>query len=170
MWFCGGGNQANLKMPYFVIHTFPFQSNCKFHTWNEERNQLSRMYLIAELRFGNSRGENDQEWSNRGSFSKTCGFFPPPMYIVFVCDVSLNIISLSLSLSLSCFPQVDEYSCTSVPSIWAVGDVTDRVNLTPVALMEGGALAKTLFQNEPTKPDYRYDPILWKLFKKLYKL
>lgn len=98
MWFCGGGNQANLKMPYFVIHTFPFQSNCKFHTWNEERNQLSRMYLIAELRFGNSRGENDQEWSNRGSFSKTCGFFPPPMYIVFVCDVSLNIISLSLSL------------------------------------------------------------------------
>lgn len=83
------------------------------------------------------------------------------MYIV--CDVSLNI-------SLSCFLQVDEYSRTSVPSIWAVGDVTDRVNLTPVALMEGGALAKTLFQNEPTKPDYRYDPILWKLFNKLYKL
>uniref|UniRef100_A0A2N9I9Q8 PSII 6.1 kDa protein n=1 Tax=Fagus sylvatica TaxID=28930 RepID=A0A2N9I9Q8_FAGSY len=48
--------------------------------------------------------------------------------------------------------------CTSVPSIWAVGDVTDRLNLTPVALMEGGALAKTLFQNEPTKPDYRSVP------------
>lgn len=53
------------------------------------------------------------------------------------------------------FGKVDEYSRTSVPSIWAVGDVTDRINLTPVALMEGGALAKTLFQNEPTKPDYR---------------
>ena len=52
--------------------------------------------------------------------------------------------------------QVDEYSRTSVPSIWAVGDVTDRINLTPVALMEGGALAKTLFANEPTKPDFRY--------------
>lgn len=52
--------------------------------------------------------------------------------------------------------QVNEYSQTSVPSIWAVGDVTDRVNLTPVALMEGGALAKTIFGNEPTKPDYRY--------------
>ena len=52
--------------------------------------------------------------------------------------------------------QVDEYSRTSVPSIWAVGDVTDRMNLTPVALMEGGALAKTLFANEPTKPDFRY--------------
>lgn len=54
--------------------------------------------------------------------------------------------------------EVDEYSHTSVPSIWAVGDVTDRVNLTPVALMEGGALAKTIFLNEPTKPDYRAIP------------
>lgn len=41
-------------------------------------------------------------------------------------------------------------------SIWAVGDVTDRINLTPVALMEGGAFAKTVFGNESTKPDYRY--------------
>ncbi|GMN48903.1 hypothetical protein TIFTF001_018074 [Ficus carica] len=54
--------------------------------------------------------------------------------------------------------EVDEYSRTSVPSIWAVGDVTDRVNLTPVALMEGVALAKTIFLNEPTKPDYRAIP------------
>ncbi|GKC55730.1 glutathione reductase, chloroplastic [Tanacetum coccineum] len=53
---------------------------------------------------------------------------------------------------------VDEYSRTSVPSIWAVGDVTDRMNLTPVALMEGGALAKTLFANEPTKPDFSAVP------------
>lgn len=37
-----------------------------------------------------------------------------------------------------------------------MGDVTNRVNLTPVALMEGGALARTIFGNEPTKPDYRY--------------
>ncbi|KAL9243026.1 hypothetical protein vseg_016966 [Gypsophila vaccaria] len=54
--------------------------------------------------------------------------------------------------------EVNEYSQTSVPSIWAVGDVTDRINLTPVALMEGAALAKTLFANEPTKPDYRAVP------------
>ncbi|GAV72143.1 Pyr_redox_dim domain-containing protein/Pyr_redox_2 domain-containing protein [Cephalotus follicularis] len=54
--------------------------------------------------------------------------------------------------------EVDEFSRTSVPSIWAVGDVTDRINLTPVALMEGAALAKTLFKNKPTKPDYRAVP------------
>lgn len=49
---------------------------------------------------------------------------------------------------------MNEYSQTSVPSIWAVGDVTDRINLTPVALMEGMALAKTIALNQPTKPDY----------------
>ncbi|PKA61317.1 glutathione reductase (NADPH) [Apostasia shenzhenica] len=53
---------------------------------------------------------------------------------------------------------VDEYSRTSVDSIWAVGDVTDRINLTPVALMEGGAFAKTTFGNESTKTDYRAVP------------
>ena len=49
---------------------------------------------------------------------------------------------------------MDEYSRTNVPSIWAVGDVTNRVNLTPVALMEGMALAATIVKNTPTKPDY----------------
>jgi len=49
---------------------------------------------------------------------------------------------------------VDAYGATSVPSIHAIGDVTDRVNLTPVALAEGMALAKTLFKGEPTTVDY----------------
>jgi glutathione reductase (NADPH) len=38
--------------------------------------------------------------------------------------------------------QVDEFSRTSVPGIWAIGDATGRINLTPVALMEGMAFAK----------------------------
>lgn len=67
----------------------------------------------------------------------------------------LIISQYSCLLLIVVLLQVNEYSQSSVPSIWAVGDVTDRVNLTPVALMEGGALAKTLFANEPTKPDYR---------------
>uniref|UniRef100_A0A0C9S687 Glutathione reductase n=1 Tax=Wollemia nobilis TaxID=56998 RepID=A0A0C9S687_9CONI len=54
--------------------------------------------------------------------------------------------------------EVDEYSRTSVESIWAVGDVTNRVNLTPVAIMEGGAFAKSVFGNQPTKPDHRNIP------------
>ncbi|KAF5193925.1 Glutathione reductase, cytosolic [Thalictrum thalictroides] len=56
------------------------------------------------------------------------------------------------------FYQVDEYSRTNIPSIWAVGDVTNRINLTPVALMEGSCFSKTVFGGQPSKPDYRDVP------------
>ena len=49
---------------------------------------------------------------------------------------------------------VDEYSRSSVPSIWAVGDVTDRVNLTPVAIREAMAFVETEFHNRPTAFDH----------------
>jgi glutathione reductase (NADPH) len=49
---------------------------------------------------------------------------------------------------------VDEYSKSSVASIHAIGDVTNRLNLTPVATAEGMALAKTLFRGEPTPVDH----------------
>jgi len=49
---------------------------------------------------------------------------------------------------------VDDYGKTSVDSIYAVGDVTDRIQLTPVALAEGMAVAATLFDGRPTKPDH----------------
>eukprot|EP00240_Pyramimonas_obovata_P000499 CAMPEP_0118924054 /NCGR_PEP_ID=MMETSP1169-20130426/2354_1 /TAXON_ID=36882 /ORGANISM="Pyramimonas obovata, Strain CCMP722" /LENGTH=541 /DNA_ID=CAMNT_0006865135 /DNA_START=58 /DNA_END=1683 /DNA_ORIENTATION=+ len=54
--------------------------------------------------------------------------------------------------------KVDEYSKTSVDNIWAIGDVTDRINLTPVALMEGMALSKTLFTDTPVAPDHENVP------------
>ncbi len=44
---------------------------------------------------------------------------------------------------------VDEWQRTSVPHIYAIGDVTDRLNLTPVAIAEGRALAETLFNDNP---------------------
>ncbi len=49
---------------------------------------------------------------------------------------------------------VDAYSQTAVPSIFAVGDVTDRLNLTPVAIREGHAFADTVFGGKPTKADH----------------
>ena len=52
--------------------------------------------------------------------------------------------------------KVDELSHTNIPTIWAIGDVTDRINLTPVALMEGMAFAKTVFGGAETKPDYQF--------------
>jgi glutathione reductase (NADPH) len=49
---------------------------------------------------------------------------------------------------------VDEYSKSTVDSIYAIGDCTDRMMLTPVAIAEGMALANTLFNGKPTKPNY----------------
>ncbi|MEO0636655.1 MAG: glutathione-disulfide reductase [Pseudomonadota bacterium] len=49
---------------------------------------------------------------------------------------------------------VDEYSRTNVPHILAVGDVTDRVQLTPVAIHEAMCLIETEFKDNPTSPDH----------------
>ncbi len=53
---------------------------------------------------------------------------------------------------------VDEYSRSTVPHIFAVGDCTDRINLTPVAIKEGQAVAETVFGGRPTKPDHTIVP------------
>ncbi|SMF61396.1 glutathione-disulfide reductase [Allosphingosinicella indica] len=54
--------------------------------------------------------------------------------------------------------EVDEDNQSSVPSIYAIGDVTDRVQLTPVAIREGHAFADTIFGGKPTRVDYENIP------------
>ena len=49
---------------------------------------------------------------------------------------------------------VDEDFCTSVPNIFALGDVTDKIQLTPVAIKEAMAFAQTQYLNQPTRMDY----------------
>src|SRR3954464_15246547 len=53
---------------------------------------------------------------------------------------------------------VDEDNQSSVPSIYAIGDVTDRIQLTPVAIREGQAFADTMFGGKPTRVDYANVP------------
>jgi glutathione reductase (NADPH) len=53
---------------------------------------------------------------------------------------------------------VDEYSRTSAENIYAVGDVTNRINLTPVAIREGHAFADTVFGGKPTVVDHTNVP------------
>ena len=53
---------------------------------------------------------------------------------------------------------VDAYSQTNIPSIFAVGDVTDRAALTPVAVHEAMCFHETVFQGNPTKPDHDLIP------------
>lgn len=50
--------------------------------------------------------------------------------------------------------RVDQWSQTNIPSVFAVGDVTDRIQLTPVAIREGHAFADTVFGARPTKADH----------------
>ena len=53
---------------------------------------------------------------------------------------------------------VDDYSQTSVPSVYAIGDVTNRANLTPVAIRDGMAFVETVFRGNPTPVDHELIP------------
>ncbi|OIQ70128.1 glutathione amide reductase [mine drainage metagenome] len=66
----------------------------------------------------------------------------------------LGLEALGVKLGRQGQVVVDDYSQTAVPSIYAVGDVTDRLNLTPVAIREGQAFAETVFKGKPTTADH----------------
>ncbi len=66
----------------------------------------------------------------------------------------LGLEQAGVKLSESGAVVVDDWSQSSVPSIYAVGDVTDRLALTPVAIREGAAFAETVFDSRPTKADH----------------
>ena len=66
----------------------------------------------------------------------------------------LGLEALGVSLGRQGQIEVDRYSQTGVPSIFAVGDVTGRINLTPVAIREGHAFADTVFGAKPTAFDH----------------
>ena len=67
-------------------------------------------------------------------------------------DLGLENIGVQLKENGSI--KVDEWNRTTVPNIYAVGDVTDRIQLTPVAIQEGTAVSETLFNNNPIQVDY----------------
>ncbi|MDP5306010.1 glutathione-disulfide reductase [Paracoccus spongiarum] len=64
--------------------------------------------------------------------------------------------------------EVDDWSQSAVPSIFAVGDVTDRVNLTPVAIREGHSFADTIFGARPRKVSH--DPVASAVYLRPHEL
>jgi glutathione reductase (NADPH) len=70
----------------------------------------------------------------------------------------LGLETAGVKLNKSGAIEVNEFSQTSVPHIYAVGDVTDRIALTPVAIREGHAFADTVFGNKPTPMDHANVP------------
>ncbi len=66
----------------------------------------------------------------------------------------LGLESAGVALNARGAIAVNKHSKTNIDSIWAVGDVTDRINLTPVAIREGAAFAQTEFYENPTTFDH----------------
>lgn len=71
-------------------------------------------------------------------------------------DMGLETVGVELAKGGAV--KVDAWSQTNIPNIHAVGDLTDRIALTPVALMEGHAYADTVFGNLPRQPNHRDVP------------
>ena len=70
----------------------------------------------------------------------------------------LGLDRVNMCLTKSGAIQVDEFQKTSVASIFAVGDITDRFNLTPVAIRDAAAFVKTVFEGEKTPSDHQLIP------------
>jgi glutathione reductase (NADPH) len=66
----------------------------------------------------------------------------------------LGLAEIGVELTKNGAVVVDEWQRSSVSNIYAVGDVTDRINLTPVAIGEGRAIAETLYHDNPMKMDH----------------
>ena len=71
---------------------------------------------------------------------------------------NLGLEGINIELDDNRAIKVDHNYCSSVPSVYAIGDVTDRVNLTPVALAEGMVLANKLFNSSGSPVDYHNIP------------
>ncbi len=68
----------------------------------------------------------------------------------------LGLAAAGISLNQAGSIPVNRFSQTQLEPIYAVGDVTDRINLTPVALMEGQAFAQSVYGGNPTPVDHRF--------------
>jgi glutathione reductase (NADPH) len=73
-------------------------------------------------------------------------------------SANLGLEALGIELDSEGAVNVDQYSATAVSSIYAIGDVTNRVNLTPVAIREGMAFVQTAILGNPTSIDHELIP------------
>ncbi|WP_295442951.1 glutathione-disulfide reductase [Sphingorhabdus sp. EL138] len=72
--------------------------------------------------------------------------------------VGVGLEGVGVDLGKDGSVKVSDDSCTNIPSIYAVGDVTNRAQLTPIAIREGHAFADTVFGNNPRTVDYACIP------------
>jgi len=104
-----------------------------------------------------------EQLDSRLSVRFSNGFQHTADYVMFATGRAPNIAKLGLeeagvAIAKNGGIAVDEYSRTRVPSIYAIGDVTNRIALTPVAIREGAAFSETVFGGKPTVVDHANVP------------
>ncbi|MGO9628602.1 MAG: glutathione-disulfide reductase [Xanthobacteraceae bacterium] len=104
-----------------------------------------------------------EQLDSRLSVHFSNGFQHTADYVMFATGRAPNIAKLGLeeagvAIAKNGGIAVDEYSRTRVPSIYAIGDVTNRIALTPVAIREGAAFSETVFGGKPTVVDHANVP------------
>jgi glutathione reductase (NADPH) len=72
--------------------------------------------------------------------------------------LGLGLVEAGVELRRDGAVAVDAWSQSNVPGIYAIGDCTDRLNLTPVAIREGRSIAETLYNQNPMQPNHRNVP------------
>jgi glutathione reductase (NADPH) len=128
------------------------------------RDGLQAAYEKAGIRFIFNDTIASIEKSQQGLLAKTRGTLDLHIdQVLFAIGRSPNTQKLGLeAVGVATAPdgavKVDADQATNIPSIFAVGDVTNRVNLTPVAIREGHALADRLFGGKSWRVDYRSIP------------
>jgi glutathione reductase (NADPH) len=124
-----------------------------------------RIYLAQEMR---GRGVEIHNRQNVQRIEKRLGGYDvyTDMGQEISCDVvmyatgrapntkGMGLAEIGVEMTENGAIKVDEWQRTSVKNIYAVGDVTDRINLTPVAIAESRAIAETLYNNNPIRMDH----------------
>jgi glutathione reductase (NADPH) len=148
-----------------VDTTIIYRGDCVLRSFDEDMRRGLEAGLIdrgIKLIYATTITELAREGDDI-SVSFSDGVVAPDGAGMFATGRSPNIDGLGLetagvALSPSGSIAVDAYSQTSVPSIYAVGDVTGRAALTPVAIREGWYFAETLFNNNPLTVDHSQIP------------
>ena len=126
------------------------------------RDRLLQISMIKGIEFKFNAPFKSIVKNEDGTLHVTLGGMSDPIdadIVLFATGRAPNIAGLGLDaagveLTAKGAVKVDDDNRTSAPNIYAVGDVTDRVQLTPVAIREGQAFADTVFGGRPTRVDY----------------
>ena len=134
-----------------------FDDDTRFYLCEEIRKKGINLMLNTKVEMLDHEGENIEAMM---SFAR-CAEVDAVLYAIGrrPNTANLGLEELGVEMNDKGAIVVDDHYRANVPGIYAIGDVTDRINLTPVAIAEGMALAETLFgKNGPQTVDYDHIP------------